>query len=50
MGLSLAANLSLMYVLVSLLDVWYLAASIVVTLLFLVGNFLVNLRWTFVRR
>lgn len=50
MGLSLAANLSLMYVLVSLLDVWYLAASVVVTLLFLVGNFLVNLRWTFVRR
>ena len=47
MGTSLAANLTMMYVLVSLLGVWYLAASVVVTVLFLVGNFLVNARWSF---
>jgi putative flippase GtrA len=50
MALSFAANLSLMYLLVSLLGIWYLAASVVVTLLFLVGNFLVNSRWSFARR
>ena len=49
MGTSLAANLALMYVLVSLLGMWYLAASVVVTVLFLVGNFLVNARWSFAR-
>lgn len=47
MGTSLAANLALMYVLVSVLGLWYLAASVVVTLLFLVANFLVNDRWSF---
>ena len=50
MGSSLFANLLLMYVLVSLLGLWYLAASVVVTLLFLVMNFLVNDRWSFARR
>jgi putative flippase GtrA len=50
MGTSLAANLSLMYVLVSILGVWYLAASVVVTVLFLTGNFLVNDRWSFALR
>lgn len=50
MGTSLTANLSLMYVLVSILGVWYLAASVVVTLLFLAGNFLVNERWSFALR
>jgi putative flippase GtrA len=50
MALSLAANISLMYLLVSLLGIWYLAASMAVTLFFLVGNFLVNNRWTFARR
>ncbi len=50
MGSSLAANLALMYALVSLLGLWYLAASVVVTLAFLVGNFLVNDRWSFARR
>lgn len=47
MGSSLAANLALMYVLVSLLDVWYLAASVVVALLLLAANFLLNDRWSF---
>jgi len=50
MGTSLAANLGLMYVLVSLLGLWYLAASVVVTGLFLVANFLVNERWSFALR
>ena len=49
MGSSLAANLALMYALVTLAGVWYLAASVVVTVVFLVGNFLVNDRWSFAR-
>jgi putative flippase GtrA len=47
MGLSFGANLALMYVLVSMLGLWYLAASLIVTLTLLVGNFLVNDRWSF---
>lgn len=47
MGSSFAANLGLMYVLVSLLSVWYLAANVITTVLLLVANFLVNLRWSF---
>lgn len=50
MGSSFAANIALMYVLVSLLGVWYLAASVVVTLTLLVTNFLVNDRWSFALR
>jgi putative flippase GtrA len=50
MGTSLAANLGLMYVLVTLLGLWYLAASVVVTGLFLAANFLVNERWSFALR
>jgi putative flippase GtrA len=50
MGSSFAANLGLMYVLVSLLGVWYLAASLIVTLLLLATNFLVNDRWSFALR
>ena len=50
MGTTFAANLALMYLLVSLLDLWYLAASVVVTLLLLAGNFLVNSLWSFARR
>jgi putative flippase GtrA len=50
MGFSFAANLGLMYVLVSLLGVWYLAASLSVTLLLLGTNFLVNERWSFALR
>jgi putative flippase GtrA len=47
MGSSFAANLALMYVLVSLLGIWYLAANVITTVLLLVANFLVNLRWSF---
>ena len=50
MGSSFAANLGLMYLLVSLLGVWYLAASLIVTLLLLATNFLVNDRWSFARQ
>ncbi len=50
MGSTLAANLALMYLLVSLLGLWYLAASVVVTVLLLGCNFLVNSEWTFSRR
>ena len=50
MGSSLAANLTLMYVLVTLLGIWYLLASVIVTVLFLVGNFLINDRWSFAVR
>ena len=47
MGTSLAANLALMYLLVSLLGLWYLAAAVVVTLALLAANFLLNDRWSF---
>lgn len=50
MGSSLAANLALMYLLVSVLGMWYLAASVVVTVLLLAANFLVNDLWSFARR
>jgi hypothetical protein len=42
MGSSFAANLALMYLLVSLAGLWYLAASVIVTVLLLATNFLVN--------
>ena len=47
---SLAANLALMYVLVSLLGVWYLLAAMIVALLLLAANFLLNDRWSFATR
>jgi len=50
MGSSFAANVGLMYLLVSLLGIWYLAASAIVTLLLLAANFLVNDRWSFALR
>jgi putative flippase GtrA len=50
MGASFAANLALMYVLVSLLGVWYLAANLAVTVLLLAANFLVNNLWSFALR
>ena len=50
MGSSFAANLALMYMLVSLLGVWYLAASMIVALLLLATNFVVNDRWSFALR
>lgn len=50
MGSSLAANLALMYILVSLAGLWYLAASVVVTATLLTANFLLNDRWSFALR
>lgn len=50
MGSSLAANLLLMYLLVSVLGLWYLAAAVVVTVALLATNFLVNDRWSFAVR
>jgi putative flippase GtrA len=50
MAASFAANLVLMYLLVSILGLWYLAASVVVSLLLLAGNFLVNSLWSFAHR
>jgi len=50
MGTSFAANIALMYILVSLLGLWYLAASVVVSVVLLVSNFLVNDRWSFALR
>ena len=50
MGTSFAANIALMYVLVSLLGLWYLAASVVVSVVLLASNFLVNDRWSFALR
>jgi putative flippase GtrA len=50
MGTSLATNLALMYVLVSLLGVWYLLAAVIVTLALLMANFLANDRWSFAQR
>jgi putative flippase GtrA len=50
MGSSFAANLALMYVLVSLLGLWYLGASLIVIVLLLATNFLFNDRWSFAPR
>lgn len=47
MAASFAANLALMYLLVSLVGVWYLAASVLVAITLLVCNFLANDRWSF---
>jgi putative flippase GtrA len=47
---SLAANLALMYVLVSLLGVGYLLAAMITALLLLAVNFLLNDRWSFAAR
>lgn len=47
---SLATNLALMYLLVSLLGVWYLLAAMIAPLALLTANFLVNDRWSFATR
>ena len=47
MAMSLGANLGLMYVLVSVLGVWYLAASILVAVTLVIANFLTSDRWSF---
>lgn len=47
MAASFGANLGLMYVLVSLLGMWYLAASVLVAVTLVVCNFLASDRWSF---
>lgn len=47
MATSFGANLALMYVLVSLLGMWYLAASVLVAVTLVVCNFLASDRWSF---
>jgi putative flippase GtrA len=47
MAASFAANLGLMYLLVSLLGMWYLAASILVAVTLVVCNFVASDRWSF---
>lgn len=51
MAASFAANLGLMYLLVSVLGLWYLPASVLVAVTLLAVNFLTSDRWSFrVRR
>lgn len=50
MAASFAANLGLMYLFVSLLGVWYLAASVLVAAALLAANFVINNWWSFALR
>lgn len=47
MAASFAANLALMFLLVTVLGVWYVAASFLVALALVVVNFLASDRWSF---
>jgi len=47
MAASLAANFGLMYLLVSVLGMWYLAASILVAVTLVACNFIASDRWSF---
>jgi putative flippase GtrA len=47
MAASFGANLGLMYLLVSVLGMWYLAASILVAVTLVVCNFVTSDRWSF---
>jgi putative flippase GtrA len=47
MAASFVTNLALMYVLVSVLGIWYLAASLMVAVLLVSVNFLTSDRWSF---
>lgn len=47
MAASFALNLLLMYLLVSVLGVWYLAASVLVAVVLVLVNFLSSDRWSF---
>ena len=47
MATSFALNVALMYLLVSVLGLWYLAASILVAVILVVGNFVTSDRWSF---
>jgi putative flippase GtrA len=50
MATSFFANLALMYLLVSVLGLWYLAASLLVAATLLILNFLVSDTWSFQAR
>lgn len=50
MGISFLANLALMYLLVSVLGMWYLPASLVVAATLVAVNFLVSDTWSFQAR
>jgi putative flippase GtrA len=47
MAASFSANLGLMYLLVSVLGMWYLAASVLVAVTLVVCNFVAADRWSF---
>ena len=47
MAFSFCANLALMYLLVSVLGLWYVAASLVVAVLLFAFNFVASDRWSF---
>jgi len=47
MAFSFGANLALMYLLVSVIGLWYIPASLVVAALLLAFNFLSSDRWSF---
>ena len=47
MAASFGANLALMYLLVTVLGVWYLAGSLLVAVLLVSVNFLTSDRWSF---
>ena len=47
MTASFLANLALMYLLVSVLGVWYVAASLLVAVTLVIVNFLTSDRWSF---
>lgn len=47
MAFSFGANLALMYLLVSVLGLWYIAASLAVAAILLAFNFVTSDRWSF---
>jgi putative flippase GtrA len=47
MAASFAMNLALMYLLVSVLGIWYLAASLLVAVTLVVFNFVTSDRWSY---
>jgi putative flippase GtrA len=47
MAASFAMNLALMYLLVSVLGLWYLPASVLVAAALVIANFLASDRWSF---
>ena len=47
MAASFGMNLALMYLLVSVLGMWYLPASVLVAVVLVIANFLASDRWSF---